>query len=112
MAPSEVMDLEEQMVQGFKAGTTTRLGQGPGVPAHVQGYLRFRDRRIENVEQAARDYFGLERIPEQPGPYLPRKTKAETRESVSLGGGRLGLGRDIQTTVRGHQQERVFETMR
>ena len=112
MQPSEIMDLDEQMMAGFQAGTVTRLGQGPGVPAHVQGYLRFRDRRLRNVEQAARAYFGLEPIPETSGPYLPRVTKRGARESVSLGGGKLGLGRDIQTTVRGHQQERLFESYR
>ena len=112
MQPSEIMDLDEQMMAGFTAGTVTRLGQGPGVPSHVQGYLRFRDKRLQNVEQAARRYFGLEPIPETPGPYLPRVTERGARESVSLGGGKLGLGRDIQTTVRGHQQERLFESYR
>ena len=80
-------------------------------PPELQAYMRHRDAALAR-ENRSRQFFGLDPIPEEVGPYLPRRTKAESREAVSLGGGQLGVGRGLQTTVRGHQQGRVFETYR
>jgi len=80
-------------------------------PPEVQAAMRHRDIQLQR-EQASRAYFGLDPIPETTGPYLPRRTLAESREAVSLGGGQLGVGRGLQSSVRGHGQERTFESYR
>lgn len=109
-------DAEQAAVNEWKAAGSTpqaALRARRHFSPEVQAAMRHRDLAFD-LENASRRYFGLPEIPRQPGPYLPRRTDAEMREAVSLGGGTLGVGRGqgLQTTVRGHGKERVFETYR
>ena len=114
LTPDAIKDAEEAAVQAWQAGGSTPAAAQAArrhFPPEIQASMARRDQQFARENQS-RAYFGLDRIPEQRGPYLPRRAEAEAREAVSLGGGQLGVGRALQATVRGHQQERVFETYR
>ena len=115
MSPDALKDLEEHMINTWIAGGRTPRAAGQAralAPPHVQQAMAWRDRALR-LENASRRYFGLEEIPEESGPYLPRMVDEESLDQVTLGAGALGgRGRGPQTTVGPHQKRRGVETYR
>lgn len=111
LTPDTLNQLEAQAVREWEAGGRTPQALQQAIakwPKELQEYVQYRNTALRG-EQAARGYLGLDPIPETPGPYLPRMTDAEARD-VARAGGQLGVGRSLQTTVKGAQHGREFAT--
>ncbi|MEO0249462.1 MAG: hypothetical protein ABIN58_07965, partial [candidate division WOR-3 bacterium] len=79
------------------------------LPPEIQEYLTFRDREFI-AEQIARQKLGLELLPAQEGPYLPRLTKEDFDNIFRIRKGGSSMTTDFQQTIRSFQKSREYPT--
>ncbi len=107
MDPQELKQLEADAVAKWKA--TGDLEESiKDWPQALKDYIHHRNDALLE-EQASREQFGQKAFKELPGPYLPHVTNAELDDVLRIRQGEST--RLLQTTVKGAQEHRQFETM-